>query len=209
MRECLRAERYRGLNLPGGGVRRLPQALLDAMSERIRLAFHALKPFRDRQTQAVKRLVDQITPDFASVEFAFLHVNDAHNSWRRVRQPRADQPLLDLIVLLANGAFDDHARVVAVLPRDAVEDDPDHAGFAPPVRTIANPGLDRSLLDERLEQRLGRIGVRIANAPKPPRTLTRNGRPPCTSPLVPGDPRSGHKATVVGTAPRESVTWLR
>lgn len=62
--------------------------------------------------------------------------------------------LLDLFVVRANGYFDDRARVVAALRRDAVEGDPENAGFAPPVRTITDPGLDRSLLDESVVARL-------------------------------------------------------
>ena len=74
--------------------------------------------------------------------------------------------LLDLFVLRANGYFDDHARVIAALRADAVEGDPIYAGFAPPVRSITDPGMDRSLLDESVVARL--VTQRGLDAPPPP-----------------------------------------
>lgn len=74
--------------------------------------------------------------------------------------------LLDLFVLRANGYFDDHANVISVLRRDAVEGDSDAAGFAPPVRAIADPGLERSLLDESVVARL--VAQRGLEPPPPP-----------------------------------------
>ncbi|GAA1575782.1 Piwi domain-containing protein [Dactylosporangium maewongense] len=47
--------------------------------DRIRLIFHVFKPFKDREAQAVKKLVEDLTGQYAGVEFAFLHVADHHN----------------------------------------------------------------------------------------------------------------------------------
>lgn len=44
----------------------------------IRLIFHVFKPLRDRETQAVKKLVADLTKEYAGVDFAFLHVSDQH-----------------------------------------------------------------------------------------------------------------------------------
>jgi hypothetical protein len=75
--------------------------------------------------------------------------------------------LLDLFVLRANGYFDDRPRVIEALRRDAVEGDPANAGFAPPVRTLTDPGLDRSLLDESVVARLvTQRGLAASPAPK-------------------------------------------
>jgi len=47
--------------------------------DRIRLVFHVFKPLKDRETQAVKKLVEGLTCEYAGVEFAFLHISDDHN----------------------------------------------------------------------------------------------------------------------------------
>lgn len=44
----------------------------------IRLIFHSFKPLRDRETQEVKKLVEDLTKEYAGVDFAFLHVSDQH-----------------------------------------------------------------------------------------------------------------------------------
>jgi hypothetical protein len=44
----------------------------------IRLIFHVFKPLRDRETRAVKELVEDLTKQYAGVDFAFLHVSDQH-----------------------------------------------------------------------------------------------------------------------------------
>jgi hypothetical protein len=46
----------------------------------IRLVFHVFKPLRDRETQAVRNLVEDLTKEYAGVDFAFLHVSD-HHDW--------------------------------------------------------------------------------------------------------------------------------
>ena len=73
--------------------------------------------------------------------------------------------LLDLIVLRANGYLDDHARIVAVLRADAAEHAAATAGFAPPVRSITDPGMQRSLLDESILDAL--ITARGLDTPPP------------------------------------------
>lgn len=45
----------------------------------IRLVFHVFKPLKDRETHAVKSLVENLTKEYAGVEFAFLHVSDEHD----------------------------------------------------------------------------------------------------------------------------------
>ena len=45
----------------------------------IRLVFHVFKPLQDRETRAVKNLVEDLTREYAGVEFAFLHVSDQHD----------------------------------------------------------------------------------------------------------------------------------
>lgn len=47
-------------------------------SDVIRLIFHVFKPMKDRETRAVKELVERMTKEYAGVEFAFLHVSDQH-----------------------------------------------------------------------------------------------------------------------------------
>jgi len=37
------------------------------------------KPLKDRETHAVKSLVENLTKEYAGVEFAFLHVSDEHD----------------------------------------------------------------------------------------------------------------------------------
>jgi hypothetical protein len=44
----------------------------------IRLIFHVFKPLKDRETRAVKELVERLTEEYSGVEFAFLHVSDQH-----------------------------------------------------------------------------------------------------------------------------------
>jgi hypothetical protein len=86
--------------------------------------------------------------------------------------------LLDLFVLRANGYFDDRPRVIEALRRDAVEGDPDNAGFAPPVRTITDPGLERSLLDESVVARLvTQRGLSAPPAPKRKRAAKKASSP--------------------------------
>jgi len=45
----------------------------------IRLIFHVFKPLRDRETRAVRNLVQDLTKEYAGVDFAFLHVSDQHD----------------------------------------------------------------------------------------------------------------------------------
>jgi len=45
----------------------------------LRLIFHVFKPLKDAEAQAVKLLVERLTGEYASVEFAFLHVSSDHN----------------------------------------------------------------------------------------------------------------------------------
>jgi Piwi domain len=47
--------------------------------DRIRLVFHVFKPLKDRETHAVKKLVEGLTREYAGVEFAFLHISEDHN----------------------------------------------------------------------------------------------------------------------------------
>jgi len=44
----------------------------------IRLIFHIFKPFKDAEADAVKSLVDELLAEFRTVEYAFLHVSQAH-----------------------------------------------------------------------------------------------------------------------------------
>jgi hypothetical protein len=87
--------------------------------------------------------------------------------------------LLDLFVLRANNYFDDHARVVQVLRKDSIEGDPQHPGFAPPVRAITDSGLDRSLLDDSIIAALiKKRGLDIAPAPTRKRAAKRPMKKP-------------------------------
>jgi hypothetical protein len=45
----------------------------------LRLIFHVFKPLKDAEAQAVKLLVEKLTGQFASVEFAFVHVSNEHD----------------------------------------------------------------------------------------------------------------------------------
>lgn len=45
----------------------------------LRLIFHVFKPLKDTEAQAVKALVEKLTGEYASVEFAFVHVSDEHD----------------------------------------------------------------------------------------------------------------------------------
>jgi hypothetical protein len=45
----------------------------------LRLVFHVFKPLKDTEAQAVKLLVQSLAGEYASVEFAFLHVSEEHN----------------------------------------------------------------------------------------------------------------------------------
>jgi hypothetical protein len=45
----------------------------------LRLIFHVFKPLKDTEAQAVKALVEKLTGQYASVEFAFVHVSDEHD----------------------------------------------------------------------------------------------------------------------------------
>jgi hypothetical protein len=45
----------------------------------LRLIFHVFKPLKDAEAQAVKLLVERLTGEYASVEFAFVHVSDEHD----------------------------------------------------------------------------------------------------------------------------------
>jgi Piwi domain len=45
----------------------------------VRLIFHVFKPLKDTEAQAVKRLVEQLTSNYAGIDFAFLHVSDDHD----------------------------------------------------------------------------------------------------------------------------------
>lgn len=58
------------------------------------------------------------------------------------------QQLLDLIVLHSVGYFHDLARATTALREDSSSGPAEVRGFAPPVRTMADPGLYRSLTDE-------------------------------------------------------------
>jgi hypothetical protein len=58
--------------------------------------------------------------------------------------------LLDLMTLRANGVFDNLQTVANALVTDALL----HDGFAPPVRSIADVRMVRSLLDETMTERL-------------------------------------------------------
>jgi hypothetical protein len=45
----------------------------------LRLIFHVFKPLRDTEAQAVKLLVGKLADQYAKVEFAFVHLSDAHD----------------------------------------------------------------------------------------------------------------------------------
>ena len=60
--------------------------------------------------------------------------------------------LLDLMVLNANGQFDDLSQVVAAMNTDARS----HAGYVPPVRAIADVRMTRSLLDDTVPAKLAK-----------------------------------------------------
>ena len=45
----------------------------------LRLIFHVFKPLRDTEARAVKLLVGKLAGEYAKVEFAFVHVSDAHD----------------------------------------------------------------------------------------------------------------------------------
>jgi hypothetical protein len=60
--------------------------------------------------------------------------------------------LLDLLTLKANGQFEDLQMVAAALNKDARE----HDGYVPPVRTITDNRMNRSLLDETMPRRLAK-----------------------------------------------------
>ena len=60
--------------------------------------------------------------------------------------------LLDLMVLRANGYFDNLSHVTGQLSADALQ----HDGFAPVVRSIVDERMTRSLLDEEAPERLVR-----------------------------------------------------
>lgn len=45
----------------------------------IRLIFHVFKDLKDAEAQAVKRLVESLTTEYAGVEFAFLHIIEDHD----------------------------------------------------------------------------------------------------------------------------------
>lgn len=51
------------------------------------------------------------------------------------------------------------------------------------VEALALRAGSKAEVFDRLQQRLNRIRVRMANPPKPPPANTRNGRAPRTSPL--------------------------
>lgn len=86
--------------------------------------------------------------------------------------------LLNLFVLRTNGYFNDHVRVVTVLRQDATQGDPAAAGYAPPVRTITDPGLDRSLLDESVITRLiTQRGLNTVPAPGKKKAKTKTTKP--------------------------------
>lgn len=44
----------------------------------VRLVFHVFKPFKDREAQAVKQLVDFLAGDFLNVEYAFVNISEDH-----------------------------------------------------------------------------------------------------------------------------------
>lgn len=54
----------------------------------LRLIFHVFKPLKDTEAQAVKALVEKLTGQYASVEFAFVHVSDEHD-WAMFDQSSA------------------------------------------------------------------------------------------------------------------------
>lgn len=45
----------------------------------IRLVFHSFKDLKDAEAQAVKKLVDGLTAEYATVEYAFIHVSEKHD----------------------------------------------------------------------------------------------------------------------------------
>jgi len=45
----------------------------------MRLIFHVFKPLKDRETRAVKSLVEDLTKEYSGVEFAFLQVGNEHD----------------------------------------------------------------------------------------------------------------------------------
>lgn len=48
-------------------------------TDALRLIFHVFKPLRDTEAQAVKLLVGKLAGQYAKVEFAFVHLSDAHD----------------------------------------------------------------------------------------------------------------------------------
>jgi Piwi domain len=47
-------------------------------TDTLRLIFHIFKPFKDQEAKAVKNLVEALAPQYAAVEFAFVHVSNEH-----------------------------------------------------------------------------------------------------------------------------------
>jgi hypothetical protein len=60
--------------------------------------------------------------------------------------------LLDLMTLNANGYFDDRAKVTALITSDARS----HGGYVPPVRSITDVRMTRSLLDDTVPAQLAK-----------------------------------------------------
>lgn len=60
--------------------------------------------------------------------------------------------LLDLMTLNANGEFDDLSKVTAALASDARK----HGGYVPPVRSITDVRMTRSLLDDTVPSKLAK-----------------------------------------------------
>lgn len=49
------------------------------VEDAIRLVFHVFKPLKDTEAEAVKQLVKGMLTEFRSVEFAFVHISEAHD----------------------------------------------------------------------------------------------------------------------------------
>lgn len=66
------------------------------VEDAIRLVFHVFKPLKDTEAEAVKLLVEGLLTEFRSVEFAFVHISEAHDwtlfdtasvGWKNQRMP--------------------------------------------------------------------------------------------------------------------------
>jgi hypothetical protein len=115
--------------------------------------FSETKPMIDQQMEVLDeyRVIPRSTGAIESVLFRVVKPSLSGRALGFGNLERTNR-LLDLMTLSANNELDDVAKITSALMADARR----HQGFVPPVRSITDVRMTRSLLDDTVPSKLAK-----------------------------------------------------